>query len=65
MTLCLFSGNKLTTLNAGDSRAVKAAIKIENGKTTCIASPLTVDHKPELPAERDRILKMGGRIKAF
>ena len=62
----IFEGNKLICLNAGDSRAIKASLKQSSyGKTTCEATALTIDHKPELEAERDRILKKGGRIQAF
>jgi serine/threonine protein phosphatase PrpC len=65
VTLCLFEGNKVTSMNLGDSRAVKVSVRTVNGKTECCAQPLTVDHKPELAEERKRILGMNGRIKAF
>lgn len=54
----LFDRNILYCANAGDSRAVLFA---ENPKGLKI-TPLSYDHKPELPIERMRILKMGGRV---
>ena len=48
--------NWLYVANAGDSRCVMAS----NGK----AVPLSVDHKPHLVSERQRILKAGSTINA-
>ncbi|KAG5016406.1 hypothetical protein JHK85_022542 [Glycine max] len=48
-------GNKLVVANAGDSRCVLS----RKGQ----AHNLSKDHKPELEAEKDRILKAGGFIQ--
>lgn len=47
---------KLIMANVGDSRAVLC-----NGKN--IAVPLTIDHKPNLPSEKNRIESLGGKIR--
>lgn len=49
-----FSKREVVAANIGDSRAML----IRNGR--CI--PLTEDHKPEDPKERNRILNAGGRV---
>ncbi len=51
--------HRLFVLNVGDSRAV-AGIKtlIKNWES----EPLSKDHKPENPEEKQRILNAGGRI---
>lgn len=46
--------NQLYVANAGDSRAVLC----DGGR----AVELSIDHKPDLPGERDRITKAGGFI---
>ncbi len=64
-TVCtvLFTGNKVICANAGDSRAIKAAI-FDNGRRL-EATALNIDHKPDLKDEAQRILSKGGRIDAF
>jgi serine/threonine protein phosphatase PrpC len=47
--------NRVTTANIGDSRAII-------GGLTAKAFDLTSDHKPNIPVERNRILRIGGRI---
>lgn len=47
--------NKVTVANVGDSRAVIA--KMVDDK--CVAVPMSIDHKPDLPQERKRILSAG------
>ena len=54
--ICLISEDMLYTANVGDSRAVlcysdKRVVQV------------TQDHKPDLPAEQERIKKAGGTIK--
>ena len=61
VTMVIFEGNKAITLNSGDSRAIKVSIR----GTQVEATALTIDHKPELPEEKKRILYAGGRIKAL
>lgn len=53
-TVVLITPNEIYCANAGDSRTVMC----ERGK----AIDLSKDHKPELPAERSRILKAGGDV---
>jgi hypothetical protein len=50
----LLTNNILICANAGDSRCVVA----EGGKSL----PLSVDHKPTLKKERDRIYKAGSTV---
>ena len=47
-------GDTFLAANAGDSRVI-----IGTGRT---AVQLTLDHKPNLPAERSRIESLGGRV---
>ncbi|XP_027344530.1 probable protein phosphatase 2C 60 isoform X2 [Abrus precatorius] len=53
--VAVMRGNKLVVANAGDSRCVLS----RKGQ----AHNLSKDHKPELEAEKDRILKAGGFIQ--
>lgn len=58
---CLIQGNKALVGNCGDSRAIIAR-RGKNGKL--VAHDLTEDQKPDTPAERARIERMGGRVSA-
>jgi serine/threonine protein phosphatase PrpC len=60
LTLSVLRGSKLITAWVGDSRAVLAR-RIGGGKVA--AYDLTVDHKPTLPAEHQRIIAAGGRVQ--
>lgn len=53
--VCLVQPDCIVVANAGDSRAVLARRRQ--------AVPLSEDHKPNLPVERDRIRKAGGTIE--
>ena len=57
-TVCYFQGKECWTACSGDSRAVKGQRR--NGDIT--AEDLSVDHKPDLPEERKRILARGGTV---
>jgi len=50
-----FRNSELYIANVGDSRAVISS--------RGIATRVTTDHKPDLPAERERIEKLGGWVK--
>lgn len=55
---------RLYVANVGDSRAVLCTSKsMQHGKKAEIcAFELSTDHKPNRQIEKDRIIKMGGRI---
>ncbi|KAF8059774.1 hypothetical protein N665_1224s0017 [Sinapis alba] len=55
-------GEYLVVGNIGDSRAVMGT---RNGENALVAVQLTVDLKPNLPAEADRIKKCRGRVFAL
>ena len=61
MVSVLIRANELICANAGDSRAVMAR---RNEQKWDIIE-LSRDHKPSLPDEKERILKLGGRIDTF
>jgi serine/threonine protein phosphatase PrpC len=51
----------VTCANVGDSRCI-VGVKGPDGKLAGVA--VSIDHKPELPLEKARILKAGGRVFA-
>ena len=73
----IYTPQKLIIANIGDSRCVIGKlIENENSeekdeivgeknqkKIKCVAENLSRDHKPTIPEEADRILKVGGRIR--
>ena len=66
-TVCaiLFDGLHVYCANAGDSRAVLYSTsnnKNQSPNIPFIATELSMDHKPNLPKERSRIEKTGGRV---
>lgn len=60
-TTVLVKDNELYIAHVGDSRAV-LALKHQTGAT---AVRLTVDHKPEIPGERERIIAHNGAVKKY
>ena len=54
-TVILLTATELWCANAGDSRTIIS----ENGR----AVDMSVDHKPDLPFEHDRIIKAGGEVE--
>lgn len=57
--VCIYmTGNTLWIASVGDSRAVCAS----DIQGNIIANPLTRDHKPDDPEEKDRIVKHGGFV---
>jgi len=51
--------NHLWCANVGDSRAV--LLKLRNNHWSVV--PLSYDHKPDIPSEKERILRCGGRVE--
>ena len=74
LVLTVIRGHAMTIANIGDSRItlgsrVNSAVKttlpdIESLTNPLYAIPLTVDHKPNIPLEKERILETGGRVFA-
>ena len=58
--VCLLRGEDVHCINVGDSRAVLGA----NIKGKLQPVQMSIDHKPDLPAEKARILATGGRVLA-
>jgi len=57
--LAVLSGGRLSVSNCGDSRAVLGR---RNPNGSISAHALTMDHKPDKPEERKRILSCGGHL---
>ena len=57
----IYTPQKLIIANIGDSRCVLG--KFDNKKSKFISENLSRDHKPTIPEEAERILKVGGRIR--
>mmetsp|Transcript_14100 Transcript_14100/g.23485 ORF Transcript_14100/g.23485 Transcript_14100/m.23485 type:complete len:362 (+) Transcript_14100:85-1170(+) len=60
-TCCVIRNNHCTLCNIGDSRT---SIGYRSKTGTVVATNLTIDHKPDLPAEKARIEGKGGRVFA-
>ncbi len=60
-TCAVIRDNSCTLCNIGDSRT-SLAFRNKTGGVTAVA--LTMDHKPDLPAEKARIEAKGGRVFA-
>lgn len=54
--VCLVTKEQIYCANAGDSRAI---VLFEDGET----KPLSTDHKPDVPAEKERIQNAGGYVR--
>ncbi|RWR99550.1 uncharacterized protein B4U79_00489, partial [Dinothrombium tinctorium] len=57
-SVCFVMNNKYYIGHVGDSKIVL----VKKRENTWIAMPLTDDHKPDSPLERERILNAGGKI---
>lgn len=53
-------GNRITISNVGDSRAVIGKLNEKNGSYRAL--PLSRDHTPYRPDERERVIKAGARV---
>jgi len=69
--MAVLRDQRLTAFNIGDSRLIIARRGDATTPTSTarsvppsgfVASSITVDHKPDLPEERERIVKKGGRV---
>lgn len=60
LSMAIVRDNHLTGVNIGDSRVILA--REENGKLEAVE--VTIDHKPDAPKEKERILATGGRVFA-
>jgi serine/threonine protein phosphatase PrpC len=60
LSMAIIRGNTVTGVNIGDSRVILG--KEEGGRI--VAQDITFDHKPDTPAEKERILQHGGRVFA-
>jgi len=57
----LFDAKTIFCANAGDSRAVLYSKSPKSNQLECQA--LSEDHKPNLPAELERLKKQGARVE--
>lgn len=64
LSMAIVRENTLLGVNIGDSRVIIGTTSSKNGKTSIVAEEFTHDHKPDTPAEKERILKAGGRVFA-
>ena len=74
LVLIVIRGHSMTIANIGDSRItlgkkINSQIggnlsAVEFTDRSLLAIRLTVDHKPDIPTEKERILKTGGRVFA-
>merc|ERR1712174_131631 len=60
LSMGIIRDNHLTGVNIGDSRVILG--KEKDGRL--MAVEFTVDHKPDLPKEKERIIAAGGRVFA-
>lgn len=60
LTMAIIRDNHLTGINIGDSRVILGTEK--DGRLVPVE--VTIDHKPDSPKEKERILATGGRVFA-
>jgi len=60
LSMAIIRGNTLTGVNVGDSRVILA--REDAGRLVPVE--ITFDHKPDSPAEKERIIASGGRVFA-
>lgn len=74
LVLIVIRGHSMTIANIGDSRITLgkrldssiggSPSEIEYSGRSLLAIRLTIDHKPDIPSEKERILRTGGRVFA-
>uniref|UniRef100_A0A7R9UEX3 PPM-type phosphatase domain-containing protein n=1 Tax=Pinguiococcus pyrenoidosus TaxID=172671 RepID=A0A7R9UEX3_9STRA len=62
LVMGIIRGNTLTVANVGDSRLTMGVR--QEGSDKLNAEPVSLDHKPDLPSEKERIERIGGRVFA-
>jgi len=62
LSMAIIRGNTITGVNIGDSRVIIASKEEAEAKMT--AQDFTLDHKPDSPKEKERIVAAGGRVFA-
>lgn len=62
LSMAIIRGNQLTGVNIGDSRVILGKQEANDG--TLEFEEITFDHKPDTPAEKERIIQCGGRVFA-
>ena len=63
-TVALVVGNRLFVASAGDSRAVLGVTdETEPNGERLRAEPLSIDHRPSRPSEKERLIEAGGRVE--
>ena len=60
----VIKGNQLICANIGDSRLTLGSYKDATRDCALIARAISIDHKPDLPAEKKRIVDTGERVFA-
>jgi len=70
--LIIIIGNKIISINAGDSRGILCHDSLirnfnyfKECQNTSFVVQLSQDHKPDLPFEKARVVKCGGRVDRY
>ncbi len=58
----LLIGNKIICFNVGDSRAIMVQEKKVSHNNVLVPVQLSRDQKPDLPEEKERIIRCGGQV---
>eukprot|EP00976_Prorocentrum_cordatum_P070753 1180052-Prorocentrum_minimum.AAC.2 len=62
-TVALVWRNKLYVAAAGDSRAVLGVVDHTDPSGNLRAEPVSIDHRPSRPSEKERLIEAGGRVE--
>lgn len=63
LSMAIIRGNRIIGVNIGDSRVIIGK-DAGDGSGKLVAEEFTHDHKPDSPAEKQRIIEAGGRVFA-
>ena len=64
----ILCGQSLLCANVGDSRAILATLKTTEPSdylNRWLVTPLSIDHKPDIGFENERIISHGGRVESY